>query len=174
VGFQRYVHPSIPLFLPTLYPSHSRIPSTQLITNNSKKEGPSYLLNFPIQPLPLQSHAAEESDPQSLAISYIDCDSTSSVPTPTVKPILLDLSSLSSPHAGIIKHIFPASGPKSRPVHLDVNGRKDRNAVCVLYGDAMRYEVLDLESELVLEEEEEEGEGEGSSIAMEDEDGIDG
>ncbi|KAJ5819217.1 Anaphase-promoting complex subunit 4 [Penicillium riverlandense] len=139
-------------------------------------EGPSYLLNFPIQPLSLQSHAGEESDPQSLAISYVDCDSTASTPKPSVKPTLLDLSSLSSPHAGIIKHAFPASGPKSRPVYLDVNGRKDRRAVCVLYGDAMRYEVLDLESELVLEEEEaeEEGEeGEGSSVAMEDEDGID-
>jgi len=36
----------------------------------------------------------------------------------------------------------------------------------------MRYEVLDLDPELVLEEEDEEGESEGS-IAMDD-DGIDG
>lgn len=54
--------------------------------------------------------------------------------------------------------MFAAHGPKARPIHVDVNGRKGRRAVCVLYGDSMRYEVLDLdaamEEEEVMEEEE--------------------
>lgn len=45
---------------------------------------------------------------------------------------------------------------------LDVNGRRGRRAVCVLYGDGMRYDVLDLDvavEEWEEEEEEEEEEG---------------
>jgi anaphase-promoting complex subunit 4 len=61
-----------------------------------------------------------------------------------------------------IKHVFPPSGPKAKPVWLDVNGRRGRRAVCVLYGDGMRYDVLDLDvavEEWEEEEEEEEEEG---------------
>lgn len=61
-----------------------------------------------------------------------------------------------SPWEGALKHLFAAHGPKARPVHVDVNGRKGRRAVCVLYGDAMRYEVLDLDAAIEAEEEEEE------------------
>lgn len=59
-----------------------------------------------------------------------------------------------------MKHVFATSGAKSRPVQLDVNGRKGRRAVCVLYGDAFRYEVLDLDDALEVEEEDEDGEDE--------------
>lgn len=48
--------------------------------------------------------------------------------------------------------MFATSGPKIRPVRVDVHGRKDRRAVCVLYGDAMRYEVLDMDAAFEREE----------------------
>lgn len=51
----------------------------------------------------------------------------------------------------MVTHVFAASGPKSRPVKIDVNGRQDRRAVCVVYGDGMRYEVLDLDAEVDVE-----------------------
>lgn len=63
----------------------------------------------------------------------------------------LDLSSLI--HSGVVRHTFAVSGPKAKPVHLDVNGRKGRRAVCVLYGDGMRYDVLDLDAAMENEEE---------------------
>lgn len=56
-----------------------------------------------------------------------------------------------------MKHVFAAHGPKARPIHVDVNGHKGRRAICVLYGDSMRYEVLDLDAAI---EEEEEGDEE--------------
>lgn len=51
-------------------------------------------------------------------------------------------------------HAFALSGPKSRPVRIDVNGRRGRQAVCVVYGDGMRYEVLDMDTEMGDEEKE--------------------
>lgn len=39
-----------------------------------------------------------------------------------------------------------------------MNGRKGRRAVCVLYGDAVRYDVLDLDD--AMEGDEEDGDGE--------------
>ena len=57
---------------------------------------------------------------------------------------------------GLVKHVFPASGAKARPLRVVVNGRRGLRAICVLYGDSMRYEVLDLDVE--LDEEGEEGE----------------
>lgn len=41
-------------------------------------------------------------------------------------------------------------------MHVDVNGRKGRRAICVLYGDFMRYEVLDLDAAMGEDEEEDE------------------
>lgn len=57
---------------------------------------------------------------------------------------------------GAIKHVFVPTGPKARPVWLDVNGRQGRRAVCVLYGDGMRYDVLDLDVAVEECEDEEE------------------
>ena len=71
----------------------------------------------------------------------------------------MDLSP-ESPHADILVHRFPLHGPKARPIHIDVNGRKGRRAVCVLYGDAMRYEVLDLDAAMGDDEEPEDQERE--------------
>lgn len=71
--------------------------------------------------------------------------------------------SLFHSYAGVVKHAFPSPGPNARPIHIDVNGRKGRRAVCVLYGDGKRYDVLDLDAEMeeedgdVIGEEEVEG-----------------
>lgn len=54
----------------------------------------------------------------------------------------------------LIRHTFPSSGPKSRPVRFEANGRIGRRAVCVLYAEAMGYEVFDLDTEMQDEEEE--------------------
>ena len=58
----------------------------------------------------------------------------------------------------MVRHAFAVSGSKSKPVHVDVNGRKGRRAVCVLYGDGMRYDVLDLDAAMENEEVDEESE----------------
>jgi anaphase-promoting complex subunit 4 len=60
----------------------------------------------------------------------------------------------------MVRHAFAVAGPKAKPVHLDVNGRKGRRAVCVLYGDGMRYDVLDLDAAMENEEVDEEVEAE--------------
>lgn len=39
-----------------------------------------------------------------------------------------------------------------------MNGRKGRRAICVLYGDGMRYDVLDLDAAFEAEEEEQQEE----------------
>lgn len=57
--------------------------------------------------------------------------------------------------------MFATSGPKARPVHFGVNGRKGRRAICVLYGDGMRYDVLDLDAGMESEEDGEDYEVEG-------------
>lgn len=54
-------------------------------------------------------------------------------------------------------------------MHVDVNGRKGRRAICVLYGDSMRYEVLDLDAAMGEDEEEDEDYQEGD----EDEEEVD-
>jgi anaphase-promoting complex subunit 4 len=77
----------------------------------------------------------------------------------------------SSPHAEVLKHVFASAGPKAKPVYVDVNGRKGRRAVCALYADAMRYEVLDLDA--AIEEEEVDVEEEGEEIGSEEEEEVD-
>jgi anaphase-promoting complex subunit 4 len=61
-----------------------------------------------------------------------------------------------STHASLIKHAFSPSGQKARLLRFDVNGRKGRRAICVLYGDGLRYEVLDMDAEMADEDEESE------------------
>jgi anaphase-promoting complex subunit 4 len=41
-------------------------------------------------------------------------------------------------------------------LRFDVNGRKGRRAICVLYDDGLRYEVLDMDAEMADEDEESE------------------
>lgn len=115
-------------------------------------EGRSYLLNFPFQPASALL-TSDKADPPPLILDYTDCDTHPSRPRPSVQTMSLDLTSLSQ--TGIIRHVFATSGLKAKPVRLDVNGRKGRRAVCVLYGDAMRYDVLDLDAAMVNEEDEE-------------------
>lgn len=76
-------------------------------------------------------------------VDYILCDPQPSTTNPSGEAAPLGLSLLSE--AGAIRHVFATSGPKMKPIRVDVHGRKDRRAICVLYGDAMRYEVLDMD-----------------------------
>lgn len=115
-------------------------------------EGSSYLLNVPFQPASVHA-PSEDTDTPPLVPGYINYDSRPTSPTPTVQARPLDLQSLLE--LGVVRHVFAVTGPKARPIRLDVNGRKDRRAVCVLYGDGMRYDVLDLDA--AMENEEDEG-----------------
>ncbi|KAJ5091262.1 Anaphase-promoting complex subunit 4 [Penicillium alfredii] len=116
----------------------------------TNKAGFSCLLNFPFQPATAQNQP-KYTDPPPLVLDYVEIDSNPSSPKPAVPATTLDLSSES--HASALRHVFASSGTKARPVHLDVNGRKGRRAVCVLYGDAMRYDVLDLDAAIDVDEE---------------------
>lgn len=121
-------------------------------------EGSSYLLNVPFQPA--SAHPpSEKTDSLPLVSGYINYGPRPTSPTPTVQARPLDLQSLLE--LGAVRHVFAESGPKARPIRLDVNGRKDRRAVCVLYGDGMRYDVLDLDAAMENEEDEENEEVEG-------------
>lgn len=120
-------------------------------------EGSAYLLSFPFQPASVASRP--EVDPPSIEIEYNDSEYDPVSAEPVTTTMDLDLFSLDSPHVNAIKHTFAKSGPKAKPVRVDVNGRKGRRAVCVLYGDGLRYEVLDIDAEME-DEEEEEDEGE--------------
>jgi anaphase-promoting complex subunit 4 len=53
---------------------------------------------------------------------------------------------LHSEHADLIIHTFPSSGPKSRPMRIEVNGRQGRRVACVLYSDQQHYDILDIDS----------------------------
>nr|UPX44851.1 hypothetical protein FAC5L9_14 [Penicillium camemberti] len=124
-------------------------------------QGPSYLINLPFQPSSAQSSSTNPDQPSNV-LEYVECDPHPSDTKPCVSATLLDVSALFE--AGIVRHVFATSGLKAKPVRVDVNGRKGRRAVCVLYGDAMRYDVLDLDAAMEDEEEEdleEEGDSEG-------------
>lgn len=119
----------------------------------------SYLLNLPFQPASVLD-LSEEVEPLAVPLNYIDNNPQPTTVKPAVQPTPLDIASLLG-DTDIIIHTFAPSGPKSNPLHIDVNGRQGRRAICVLYGDAMRYEVLDLDAKLEEEEfDEEEGEDE--------------
>ncbi|KAF7117392.1 hypothetical protein CNMCM5793_006294 [Aspergillus hiratsukae] len=124
-----------------------------LLWSNSK--GSAYLLNIPFQPASTFDNEGAFSSPSPFFITYSDklLDSTS--PQPTVDATTLDLLSPDSTHASLIKHAFAVSGQKARPSRFDANGRKGRRAICVLYGDGLRYEVLDMDAEMADEDESE-------------------
>lgn len=121
-----------------------------------RPEGSSYLLNFVFQPASAleKSEITESSVP---LLEYAACDAQPTASKPVVSATTMDLAELFN--AGVIKHVFATTGPKANPIHADVNGREGRRAICVLYGDALRYDVLDLDGAME-EEEEEEDEGE--------------
>lgn len=90
-----------------------------------------------------------------MVLEYKEC----ATHPPNAKPsqtTTLDIPSLLQ--AGFIRHVFATSGARAKPVQLDVNGRKGRRAVCVLYEDAVRYDVFDLDD--AMEGDEEDGNGE--------------
>jgi anaphase-promoting complex subunit 4 len=72
-----------------------------------------------------------------------------------VKLTPLDITSSEPRIVDLIKHCFPI---KAQPVKIDVNGRQGRRAICVLHGEGLRYEVLDMDAEMEDEEEEEDEE----------------
>ena len=52
-----------------------------------------------------------------------------------------------------VKHIFDFAVDKSKPLALEVNGRKSRRAVCVLFEDRRSYQVFDIDNAVEVEEE---------------------
>ncbi|OJJ45674.1 hypothetical protein ASPZODRAFT_159948 [Penicilliopsis zonata CBS 506.65] len=98
------------------------------------EDGSLYLLNLAFQPSP------------TCPIQYMDHHGSSFTTVPPT-PTTLDV-------AEHLQHAFAPSGPKARPVRVDINGRKGRRAACVLY--EMRYEVLDIDAEMDDEDDEDE------------------
>lgn len=52
-----------------------------------------------------------------------------------------------------ILHMFPETGTRSKPVRMNVNGRKERRAACILSADMMHYEILDIDNHVEIEDE---------------------
>ncbi|OOQ87762.1 anaphase-promoting complex component Cut20/Apc4 [Penicillium brasilianum] len=125
-----------------------------------------YLLNLPFQPASVLE-TSDKGGTLVVPLNYLNNEPHPTTAKPTVQSTPLDIGSLLG-ETDIVIHIFASSGPKANPLHIDVNGRQGRRAICVLYGDMMRYEVLDLDAELEEEEYEEEG-----AADEEDEEGED-
>ncbi|KAE8350137.1 anaphase-promoting complex component Cut20/Apc4 [Aspergillus coremiiformis] len=126
----------------------------------SNNQGSSYLLNFPFQPASPSETPGSVDSARFIHFEDYDCGVTS--PTPLATAVTLDFFTPESESIQWIKHAFTVPGPKLKPTRIYVNGRHDRRAICVLYGDGLRYEVLDLDAEMEDGEEEEEGEEEES------------
>ncbi|PGH15908.1 hypothetical protein AJ79_02075 [Helicocarpus griseus UAMH5409] len=69
--------------------------------------------------------------------------STSSMPAEHITQLYLEDP---EQHAEFVRHIFPQQRGDMEPVELQVNGRKGRRVVCVMYADGKRYSVFDLDS----------------------------
>ncbi|KAF9887042.1 hypothetical protein FE257_010536 [Aspergillus nanangensis] len=121
----------------------------------TNKKTVSYLLNFAIAPAPTRDTGVESDASSPVLIDFYETHSDSRDRRLAMNPTTLDVRSADSPSASRIKHVFPVSGVRSKPLRVDVNGRQGRRAICVLYGDRMRYEVLDLDAEMENEEDEE-------------------
>ncbi|KAL1963582.1 hypothetical protein VTN77DRAFT_8027 [Rasamsonia byssochlamydoides] len=151
------------LSIATLSLQRGDIRQIQFVQDNTimflhSDEGQSSLINFPFIPSPPQDSTMEADSPATFHPTYVPFDpSNPSSPSATTGATVLDLESA---HAELVMHSFPSSGPKSKPVRIDVNGRKGRRAVCVLFADGLHYEVLDMDSQVQGEEEEEVQEGE--------------
>lgn len=128
---------------------------------NTTAAGSSYLLNIPFQPQSVRRPATGVSATASVSefpIDYVPCESTPRTSEPKVPAAPLDVSA----HTSLLKHAFTSTGPKADPARIEANGRQSRRAICVLYGDRLRYEVLDMDAE--LQDEEDDGkEDEGGS-----------
>lgn len=113
-----------------------------------------YLLNFGFQPASILQ-TSDEADPLPVQLTYVANNPHPTTAKPNVQSTVLDIASLLE-ETDIVIHIFASSGPKSNPIHFDVNGRQGRRVVCVLYGEGMRYDVLDMDTKMEEEEYEEE------------------
>ncbi|KAL2833937.1 putative anaphase-promoting complex component Cut20/Apc4 [Aspergillus pseudoustus] len=112
-----------------------------LWTNN---EGTSYLLHIPFKGRE-SLHYRNPRVPFAIQIHRTNGDHVKLTP--------LDLTSSEPRIVNLVKHRFP---DKAQPVKIDVNGRQGRRAICVLHGEGLRYEVLDMDAEMEDEEEEDE------------------
>lgn len=125
----------------------------------SVAEGTFYLLSLPFQPATTMRPGTLTESMALCPVEYHDSLQEPTSPDPvTTATTAVDLMSPDSSFAGLIKHTFIGTKVKAKPIRVDVNGRRGRRAICVLYGDAMRYEVLDLDAELEDEDEEEDEE----------------
>ncbi|RAK87373.1 anaphase-promoting complex component Cut20/Apc4 [Aspergillus costaricaensis CBS 115574] len=124
----------------------------------SNNKGTSYLLSLPFQPATTMKTNTVAESLAPCPVDYHDSLQEPTSPDPVTSATVVDLMSPDSSFAGLIKHTFIGAKAKAKPIRVDVNGRRGRRAICVLYGDAMRYEVLDLDAELEDEEEEEDEE----------------
>ncbi|RAL05167.1 putative anaphase-promoting complex component Cut20/Apc4 [Aspergillus ibericus CBS 121593] len=120
----------------------------------SNNNGTPYLLSLPFQPASSIRTDATTESLVSFAVDYHSLQGSSSYDFTTFAAVV-DLLSPDSLSSGLIKHAFVGGKGKGKPIKVDVNGRRGRRAICVLYGDAMRYEVLDLDAELEDEEDDE-------------------
>ncbi|KAL1980545.1 hypothetical protein VTN96DRAFT_3990 [Rasamsonia emersonii] len=119
-------------------------------------EGHSSLINFPFTPSSPQDSTMEADSPTTFYPTYAAFN-PSNPSSPESSAVVLDLESA---HAELVMHSFPSSGPKAKPVRIDVNGRKGRRAICVLFADGLHYEVLDMDTQVQGEEEETQEDGE--------------
>ncbi|PYI23859.1 putative anaphase-promoting complex component Cut20/Apc4 [Aspergillus violaceofuscus CBS 115571] len=121
----------------------------------SSEKGTSYLLNLPFQPAAAMGPDEEVLDPV-FSIEYRNVLDDETTSAPLNATMSVDVLAPSSQDLGVIKHSFVGAKGKARPVRIDVNGRRGRRAICVMYGDGMRYEVLDLDAEIGNDEDEDE------------------
>ncbi|PGH35384.1 anaphase-promoting complex subunit 4 [[Emmonsia] crescens] len=122
-----------------------------------------HLISFPYIPNPdasfhpnyiRLSNDSSETSATSASMPFMP----SSAPVPAEQVTHLHLADPER-HADFVRHTFPQQGGME-PVELQVNGRKGRRVVCVLYADGLRYSVFDMDSSGSGEEEEEEEEEE--------------
>ena len=119
----------------------------------STRHNSSCLLN-----LPFQASSAMHPDKKVMfapALNYVEIDAHPTESKPNVPIDVVDMPGVFD-NLDIGRHVFPTSGSKSKPLRIDVNGRESRRAACVLYRDAIHYDVFDLDGVLV------EGSEEGS------------
>ncbi|THC97798.1 hypothetical protein EYZ11_002714 [Aspergillus tanneri] len=123
----------------------------------SDSRGSFSLLHFTFQPVAPGKVDAAADSVSPLPIEFHDYDSGQTSLRP-ITATTLDLASPGSASTELIKHRFAVSGHKGKPARIETNGRRGRRAVCVLYSDAIQYDVLDLDAEMAEEEDEDDDE----------------
>ncbi|KAK2762196.1 hypothetical protein FQN54_001205 [Arachnomyces sp. PD_36] len=132
--------------------------TSMLIWSSSES---TYLINFPYRHDPEAAFSPLPATNEQIPSQQQKKD-TRATDSPIHRDVELDLNQ----HPSFFRHKF---APGVEPVGLEVNGRKGRRVVCVLYGDGSRYSVFDLDSaggedDVEEQEEGEDGEGDGDLI----------